>query len=72
MKEGKTKNTANILRFACRQHINTLEELTLDELKDRLQFARISKADLRRQTKGLWRVHLRDCMIDAQEKKQHK
>jgi hypothetical protein len=39
MKEGKTKNTANILRFACRQHINAPEELTLDKLKDGLQFA---------------------------------
>jgi hypothetical protein len=39
MKEDKTKNTGNILRFACRQHINALEELTLEELKDRLQFA---------------------------------
>jgi hypothetical protein len=72
MKEGKMKNTANILRFACRQHINATEELTLDKLKDGLQFARIRKADLRRQAKGLRRVHLRDCLIDAQEKKQHK
>ncbi len=36
MKEGKTKNTANILRFACQQHINALEELTLVKLKDGL------------------------------------
>ncbi len=39
MKEGKTKNTANILRFACRQHIKAPEEFTFDELKDGLQFA---------------------------------
>jgi hypothetical protein len=71
-KEGKTKNTGNILRFACRQHINALEELTLEELKDGLQFAQIRKADLRKQAKGLRRVHLGDCLIDAQEKKQHK
>ncbi len=72
MKEGKTKNTGNILRFACRQHINAPEELTLEELKDRLQFARIRKADLRKQAKALCQVHLRDCLIDTQEKKQHK
>jgi hypothetical protein len=53
IKEGKTKTTANILRFACRQHINAPEELTLGELKDGLQFAQIRKADLRRQAKGL-------------------
>jgi hypothetical protein len=72
MKEGKTKNTGNILRFARWQHINAPEELSLNELKDGLQFAQIRKADLRRQVKGLWQVHLRDCLIDAQEKKQHK
>jgi hypothetical protein len=72
MKEGKTKNTGNILRFACRQHINAPVELTLEELKDGLQFARIRKADLRKQAKGLWRVCLRNWLIDAQEKKQHK
>jgi hypothetical protein len=71
MKEGKTKNTGNILRFACRQHINAPEELTLEELKDGLQFAQIRKADLRKQAKGLQQVHLRDCLIDKQEKKQH-
>jgi hypothetical protein len=58
MKEGKTKNTGNILRFACRQHIDAPEELSLEELKDRLQFARIRKADLRKQAKGLRKVHL--------------
>ncbi len=70
--EGKTKNTGNILRFAWWQHINAPEELTLDELKDGLQLARIKKADLRKQAKGLWWVHLHDCLMDAQEKKQHK
>jgi hypothetical protein len=29
-------------------------------------------ADLRKQAKGLRQVHLRDCLIDTQEKKQHK
>ncbi len=72
MKEGKTKNTGNILRFACRQHINAPEELTLKELKDVLQFTQMKKADLRKQAKRLRQVHLRECLIDAQEKKQHK
>jgi hypothetical protein len=44
----------------------------MDELKDGLQFARIRKADLRKQAKGLRKVHLRDCLIDAQTKKQCK
>jgi hypothetical protein len=41
MKEGKTRNTGNILRFARRQHIDKPEELTMEELKDGLRFARI-------------------------------
>jgi hypothetical protein len=74
LKEGKTRNVGggNILQFACRQHIEHPEALTMDELKDGLQFARIRKADLRKQAKGLRKVHLRDCLIDAQTKNQHK
>ncbi len=44
----------------------------MDELKEGLQFTRIHNADLRKQAKGLRKVHLRDCLIDAQAKKQHK
>ncbi len=44
----------------------------MDELKDGLQLASIRKANLRKQAKGLRKVHLRDCLIDAQSKKQHK
>ena len=74
LKEGKTKNAGggNILRFAHRQHIKYPEALTMDELEDGLQFSRIRKADLRKQAKGLSKVHLRDCLIDAQTKNQHK
>ncbi len=68
MKEGKTRNTGNILRFARKQHIENLEELSLEELKDGLQFARIRKADLRKQAKGLRKVHLQDCLLNAQGK----
>ncbi len=41
MKEGKTSNTGNILQFAQCQHINSPEGLTMEELKDGLQYARI-------------------------------
>jgi hypothetical protein len=70
MKEGKKKNTRNILCFAQHQHINKPEELMMEELQDGLQFARIRKADLRKQAKGLRKVHLQNCLIDAMEKKQ--
>jgi hypothetical protein len=72
LQEGKAKNVSNILLFARQQHIPHSEHLMMDELKDGLQFARILKVDLRKQAKGLRKVHLRDCLIDAQTKKQRK
>jgi hypothetical protein len=72
LKAGKAKNVGNTLRFARRQHIKQPDKLTMDELKDGLQLARIRKANLRKQAKDLRKVHLRDCLIDAQSKKQHK
>jgi hypothetical protein len=68
MQEGKAKNVGNILCFARRQHIASPDQLTMDELKDGLQLACIRKADLRRQAKCLRKVHLRNCLLDAQIK----
>jgi hypothetical protein len=56
LKEGKAQNIGNIMKFS--KHIEKLEELTLDKLKDRLQLARIRKLELRKQAKGLHKVHL--------------
>ena len=72
MKEGKTKNNRNTVRFAARTHIQDPGNLTMEELKDGFWFCRIRKAELRQQAKGLRKAHLRDCLIDAQTKKQHK
>ena len=58
LQEGKAKNVGNILRFAQRQHILHPDQLTLDKLKNGLQFTCIRKADLRKQAKGLLKVHL--------------
>jgi hypothetical protein len=63
LQEGKVKNLGNVLRFARRQHIQSPEQLTMEELKDGLQLARIRKADLRKQAKELQKVHLHDCLI---------
>jgi hypothetical protein len=38
MKEGKTKNNGNVIRFAARTHIQDLGNLTMEELKDGLWF----------------------------------
>ncbi len=37
-----------------------------------MQFAQVRKTDLRKQAKGLRKAHLQDCLIEAQEKEQHK
>jgi len=44
----------------------------MEELEDGLQFCRIRKAELRQQAKGLRKVHLRYCLLDAQSKQQNK
>jgi hypothetical protein len=44
----------------------------MEELKDGLQLACIQKSDLRQQAKGLQKVHLQYCLIEAQTKRQHK
>ncbi len=72
LQEGKVKNVGNVLRFARWQHIEHPNLLTMDELKDGLQFSHIRKADPRKQAKDLRKVHLYDCLIDTQTKKQHK
>jgi hypothetical protein len=71
LKEGKASNASNILRVAKRTHIERPAELTMEELEDGLQFCRIRKAELRQQAKGLRKVHLRDCLVDAQSKRQN-
>ncbi len=46
LKEGKAKNSGNILRFATRTNIQTPDKLTMEELKDGLRYCRIWKAEL--------------------------
>jgi hypothetical protein len=68
LKEGKSQNVGNIMRFAKGKHIKHPKALTLDELKDGLQLTQIRKLELRQQAKGLCKVHLQDCLIDSQDK----
>ncbi len=44
----------------------------MEELQDGLQYARIRKADLRKQAKRVRKVHLPDCLVVSLEKKQKK
>ncbi len=72
MKEGKTSNSGNILRFAHHQHIANPDNLTMEELQDGLRFARIRRSELQKQAKGLRKVHLRISLVDSMKKKQKK
>jgi hypothetical protein len=72
MKERKVSNTRNIVRFAKQKHIERPEELTMEELKDGLQFCQIRKAELRKQAKELRKIQLRDCLLNPLLKRQHK
>jgi hypothetical protein len=72
MKEKKTKNMENVMCFAMHTNIKDPDKLTMEELKDGLCYCRIQKAELRKQAKGLQKVHLQDCRIDAQTKMQHR
>ncbi len=71
LKEGNASNAGNIVRFAKQKHIERPKELTMEELKDGLQFCRVRKTELRKRAKGLQKVQLRDCLLDAQSKRQN-
>lgn len=68
--EGKNVNNTNTLRFARRKEIENPEDLSVDQLKDGLQYARQRKKQLKETTPGLRKVHLRNMLIEAQEKGQ--
>jgi hypothetical protein len=71
LKEGNASNAGNIVRFAKQKHIKRPKALRMEELKDGLQFCRIRKAELQKQAKGLQKVHLGDCLLDVQSKRQN-
>ncbi len=66
------KNIGNIIQFTRCTNIKDPDKQTMEELKDGLRYCRIWKAELRKQAKGLRKVYLRDCLIDAQTKKQYR
>jgi hypothetical protein len=69
-KEGKVRNWKYIISFARCTHIQNPESMTRKELSEGLQLAWIRKAELRRIAAGLRQAHLRECLIQAQVKKQ--
>ncbi len=69
MREGKIKNKRNVLQFARRNQILEAEKLRMEEMKDGLQLVRLRKTDLRKEAAGLRQAHLRECLLEAQLKK---
>ena len=65
-------NKANVRRRARRSEIENPASLTIKEIQDGLRYCRIRAKDLRKQTKGLRKTCLRNCLIEAQENKDKK
>ena len=70
LKEGKSDKARNTFRFARKNNILHPEKLTLEELNDGLQLARIRKNELKKQAGELRKAHLRECLLQAQTKRQ--
>ena len=70
LKQGTHKymNKGNVRRNAKRRDIKNPASLTVEEIQDALRYCRIRVSDLRKQAKSLRKVHLRNCLVAAQEK----
>ncbi len=68
LKEGKAKNKGSVIRHAVCTNIQGPDKLTTEELHFGLRCCWVRKAELRKQAKGLRKVHLRDCLSDTQTK----
>ena len=71
LKQGTHKymNKGNVRRNAKRRDIKNPASLTVEEIQDALRYCRIRANDLRKQAKSLRKVHLRNCLVAAKEKK---
>ena len=69
IKDGKGKYTgvSHSMYFAKRKGIKNPNQLTLEQLRDGLNFSWIRDMALRKSAKGLRKVHLCDCLIEAKE-----
>ena len=68
--DKKYSNSSNTYRFAKNCNIQNPKELTKEELRDSLRYCKIRRAEVRKSSKGLRKVLLRDCLIDARAKNQ--
>ena len=66
---GSYIDGSRAVRFAKRKGIKDPKSMTLEQLKDGLQAAQLRKKQLRLSHRGLRNVHNRNCLIQAQEKR---
>ena len=56
-------NKSRVIKFAKKHMIKNPHELSVNECKDDLRFARIQQRRIRRQAKGLRKAHMKDCLL---------
>ena len=66
--DRKHSNPSSKYRFAKNCNIEDPKKLTKEELRDALRYCKIRQEEVRKTSKGLRKVHLRDCLTDAQAK----
>ena len=66
--DKKYSNPSNTYRFARNCNIENPRKLTKKELRDSLRYCKIRRAEVRKSSKGLRKVLLRDCLVDARAK----
>ena len=68
--DKKYSNPSNTYRFARNCNIENPRKLTEKELRDSLRYCKIRRAEVRKSSKGLRKVLLRDCLIDTKANNQ--
>ena len=66
-RHGKVRNVGNVMNRARKNGIEHPRSLTLSQLEDGVALCKHRMHELRKSARGLRRVHLRDCLIRAQD-----
>ena len=68
--DRKYSNSSNTYCFAKNCNIKDLKKTTKEELRDALRYCKIRQEEVMKSSKGLRKVHLRDCLVDARANNQ--
>ena len=64
--EGKCSNQSNLVKFAWKMEVSHPKSLTKKQCEDGVRYCKLQIMELRKTAKVLRKVHLNDCLIDAQ------